>query len=348
MSPKVTVLMPVYNASLFLEEAIESILNQSFREFEFLIIDDGSTDDSIALIEKFTDERIRLIRNEKNLGISLTLNRGIELATCELIARMDSDDISKPDRLEKQYNYMAAHPECGLLSSWARVITPDKELVILEKHPHYFYYYNLNFECWIYHPTVMYRRQAVVKAGMYSKPYSEDYDLFWKMARETVIYTLEESLVDYRLSPNSLNTVTRKDEYALANRENVLRNIRYYMGEDFDLPEPYLECLRHNFSPILALNSIDSLLECLDLLDKITEAIRAYPNINRNVSGINTAAYFKKDFIVEELFLQLPGLKKFSFVFRARKSEVLFRKVEKSLRWRLNSVKQRLQSTNKR
>jgi glycosyltransferase involved in cell wall biosynthesis len=347
MNPLVTVLMPVYNASLYLEEAVNSILSQTFQNFEFLIIDDGSTDDSVSILKKYNDPRIRLILSEKNSGISATLNKGIELASCELIARMDADDISYPTRLKKQYEYMEAHPECGLLSSWARVITHDKQFVHVEKFPSRFYYYNLNFECWIYHPTVMFRKQVVIKAGMYSKPYSEDYDLFWKIARDFPIANIEEILVDYRQSITSLNTVTKKLEYDIANRENVIRNLQFYMGQDFSIPDDYLECLRHNFIPILKHQTLEPFLDCLRILDEITNAIHEHPNVNLNQKDVSWAAYHKKDFIAEQLFLQLPRLLKFKFLVKVKKPELLFRKIEKSLRWRFNSVKQHLQSLNK-
>ena len=107
VTPRVTVLMPVHNAGQFLNEAIDSILNQSFKHFEFLIIDDGSTDNSAAIIESYRDPRIRLLRNDRNMGITPTLNKGISLASCELIARMDADDISHPSRLQKQYGFCA-------------------------------------------------------------------------------------------------------------------------------------------------------------------------------------------------------------------------------------------------
>src|SRR5688572_29034662 len=121
--PRITVLMPVYNAASFLREAIESILQQTFRDFEFLIIDDGSTDESIAIVQAYKDPRIRFLQNDANVGIAATLNRGIEMASCELIARMDADDISYPTRLQKQYDYMTLNPMCALLSTACRVVT---------------------------------------------------------------------------------------------------------------------------------------------------------------------------------------------------------------------------------
>src|SRR5688572_20082581 len=153
--PLVTVLMPVYNAEKYLREAMDSILKQTLTDFEFLIIDDGSKDNSVDIINAYTDPRIRLVKNEHNLGISKTLNRGIEMASAELIARMDADDISYPARLQNQYDYFQKNPECALLSTWARMVTEDNEHIRTEKYRSRLHYYNLTFECWMYHPTVM-------------------------------------------------------------------------------------------------------------------------------------------------------------------------------------------------
>jgi glycosyltransferase involved in cell wall biosynthesis len=345
--PRVTVLMPVFNASPYLREAMDSVLNQTLTDLEFLIIDDGSTDGSIEIIRTYTDPRIRLLFNERNLGISATLNRGIKESASELIARMDADDISYQERLEKQVRYMEANADCGLLSSWARVVTSALEPVRVEKYHHEFYYYNLNFECWIYHPTVIFRKHAAEKVGMYSKPFSEDYDLFWKLAREFRISNIDEVLLDYRLSPTSLNTVTKKVEYDIANRENVIRNLRHYMGSDYFIPEDWLECLRHNFSQIVLHKRNKPILACLRELDRITAAISATPNINLKKADIRHAARHKKDFIIEQIFHELPGFRKFTFAFQAGKPSVLFWKIHKSLRWRFNFAKERLLSPNK-
>ncbi|HUQ96893.1 MAG TPA: glycosyltransferase, partial [Chitinophagaceae bacterium] len=175
MKPRVTVLMPVYNADAFLREAMDSILQQTLTDFEFLVIDDGSSDNSLAIIKSYNDARIRFVQNEKNIGISATLNRGIELASCELIARMDADDIAYPQRLQKQYDFFSAHLDCALLATWAREVSESGEAIRTEKWRRPFYYYNLTFECWIYHPTVMFKRSAVRDVGAYSTPYSEDY-----------------------------------------------------------------------------------------------------------------------------------------------------------------------------
>ena len=100
--PQIIVLMPVYNGGRYLRESIASILAQSFKDFELLIIDDGSTDDSVSIVKSFSDPRIRLVLNEHNIGVARTLNKGLELARGEFIARMDADDISLPHRFEKR------------------------------------------------------------------------------------------------------------------------------------------------------------------------------------------------------------------------------------------------------
>lgn len=306
MNPKITVLMPVFNAEQFLGVAMDSILGQTFRDFEFLIIDDGSTDQSVPIIQQYHDSRIRLIRNEGNLGISPTLNKGIELAHTDLIARMDADDISYPDRLQKQYDYMMAHPNCALLSTWARVITHDNHVVKIERYRSDYYYYNLTFECWMYHPTVMFRRQPVREVGMYSMPFSEDYDLFWKLSTRFAIDNMEEVLVDYRLSLTSLNTVLKKEEYDIANEANVLRNIRYYMGRDFLIDKACLECLRHNLAPLLERRNVNDIVRCLQLLKDISQRILAKECPNRDPKSIRAAADVKRHFLLTKFGRELP------------------------------------------
>src|ERR1017187_7276972 len=117
-SPYITVLMPVYNAAPFLREAIDSILNQTFKNFELLIINDGSTDNCEEIILTYKDPRIRYIKNETNIKLISTLNKGIKLSKGKYIVRMDADDISFPDRIEKQVNYMETNPAIALCGTW--------------------------------------------------------------------------------------------------------------------------------------------------------------------------------------------------------------------------------------
>lgn len=318
MQPLVTVLMPVYNAEVFLRKAIESILQQTFTAFEFLILDDGSTDNSVSIIKSYNDPRIRLVQNEKNLGISATLNRGIRLASCELIARMDADDISYPERLQQQYDYFQTAPDCALISAWAREITEEGEPIRTEKWRRPFFYYSLIFECWIYHPTVMYRRSAVMDVGAYSTPYSEDYDLWWQLSRKYKIDNLSEVLLDYRLTNESLYRATKKTEYEVAQYNQIVRNLAFYTGETFSISHAEVECYRHNFTPILKEKRIAALITCLKKLDFINQCILKKENVNRDAAAIKEAAFEKKKYIIGMLTFYLPKHKKFLFLARLR------------------------------
>lgn len=339
VAARVTVLMPVYNAGPYLRDAIKSILAQSFAPFEFLIIDDGSTDSSAEIIESFRDPRIRFVRNPSNMGVKETLNKGISLASCELIARMDADDISNPHRLQKQFGYMKRNPQCALLSTWARVISEDNKFIRIDRHPSNFYYYNLTFECWMYHSTIMFRKSAVEHVGMYASPNSEGYDLFWRMSTRFRIANLPEALVDCRSTSTGLNTVSRGAEYEAANEQSVLRNIRYYLGAGFQISHTSLECLRHNFKPLFGKYDTDIVMEALAVLDAITQKIIEKDNINRDVMSIRRARRFKRNFMLDEIGKALPAMESVELLVRTRAWLTLAAILKNFVQWH---IKQRL------
>ena len=238
----ITVLMPVYNGEAYLKEAIDSILNQTYKNFEFLIIDDGSSDRSIEIINAYKDARIKLVKNETNKGITQTLNIGIELAKYELIARMDADDVSLPLRLQKQYDYFLENPKIALLATWANEFYEDHKEIVYQLNPDY-YYYNLVCECWIYHSSVMFRKSAVIEVGKYQYPYCEDYDLWWRLTRKYDLAILPEALLNYRYTNSSISRVSKKVEYELAHREQLVRNVRYYTGKNVELNDDEIDFL---------------------------------------------------------------------------------------------------------
>ena len=125
--PQVSVIMPVYNGGRYLREAVDSILNQTFREFEFIIIDDGSTDDTWSVLTDYAahDSQVRLIQNEANIGLTRSLNKGLAVSRAALIARQDADDISMPERLARQIAFLEMHPEVGLLGTQGDFIDAD-------------------------------------------------------------------------------------------------------------------------------------------------------------------------------------------------------------------------------
>lgn len=186
MTPKVTVLLPVYNAQRYLREAIESILGQTFTDFEFLIIDDGSTDDSKKIIEKYqkSDGRIRLV-SRPNKGFVATLNEGLQEAKADKIVRMDADDISLPERLQKQYDYLQANPDCAVVGCQVRIMDENGAAEGIDPRPlsdrnvKLF----LGYGCALSGPTVAFRKDAISKIGGFQESGypAEDYDCWVRL-----------------------------------------------------------------------------------------------------------------------------------------------------------------------
>ncbi|MEJ2365702.1 MAG: glycosyltransferase [Deltaproteobacteria bacterium] len=204
MSPILTVLMPVYNAESYLAEAIESLLNQSWTDFEFLIINDGSTDRSREIIQSFADARIRLVDNPTNIGVTKSLNLGLGLAQGEIIARQDADDKSYPERLSRQVEFLHAHPNLVLLGCSARAIDANGKpmnLVLRSPVGPLAIKWTLMFNTAFIHTTVMFRRSTIwEKMGGYNEsfPRTQDFELWSRIAREYEVDNLPDVLVDRR------------------------------------------------------------------------------------------------------------------------------------------------------
>jgi glycosyltransferase involved in cell wall biosynthesis len=187
-TPTVSVLMSVYNGADYLQEAIDSILNQTFRDFEFLIINDGSTDRSRNIICSYKDPRIRLVDNEKNIGLIDSLNKGLSLAQGKFIARQDADDISLPNRLEDQINVFKERPDCILVSSNMSAINSDGSFrqFINRDCDSSLVPWHLTFNNRIAgHSQVTFKRETALDVGGYSRDriYAEDYDLWVRLAK---------------------------------------------------------------------------------------------------------------------------------------------------------------------
>lgn len=278
--PAITVLMPVYNGERYLTLAIESILHQTFSDFELLIVNDASTDATMRILSTIDDPRIRIVSNEKNCGLTASLNIGLQNARADLIARMDADDISHPERLSVQYEYMTANHDCALLSAAAVVVDNAGIRKRIDRYNPAHFYYNLNFICWIYHSSVIYRRSVVENLGMYTSEFSEDFDLWWRISRENRFHHLNEVLIDYRETGDSLSHMTRKEEYDLAQRNQVVRNIHFYTQQEMSLTIAEVEAFRFNFKPLLLEGKVPDVKLFFEKLAYITECIVKMPNIN--------------------------------------------------------------------
>jgi glycosyltransferase involved in cell wall biosynthesis len=205
MTPRVTVLMSVYNGERYLREAINSILNQTFDDFEFIIVDDGSTDNSPQIISAYDDERIRLIRNERNMGLTASLNKGLDLARGEYVARMDCDDVSLPERLAKQVAFMDANSGVGASSTDALDI--DAEGNVLRRRTTLTGAGLENF----YWRTPLIHPSAIIRFSQFKDlryderiRYAQDYDLWLRIKERSNLANLAECLLLYRVHDESI------------------------------------------------------------------------------------------------------------------------------------------------
>jgi glycosyltransferase involved in cell wall biosynthesis len=214
-TPKVSVLMSVQDGERYLRAAIESILDQGFADFEFLILDDASSDASRAMIASYDDPRIRLIENERNLGLTRSLNRGIRLSQGAYIARMDADDLSLPDRLQKQVDFLDADPRCAVVASFSKRIDRSAAEVGVLKSPieEEEIRRSLRRGNCLTHGSVMMRRQSLESVGLYDETmtHSQDYDLWLRLSEEHRICCIPEFLYAWRDHGDSI-TSTRLEE----------------------------------------------------------------------------------------------------------------------------------------
>ncbi len=212
--PAITVLMPAYNAGAYVGEAIESVLAQSFPDFEFLIIDDGSTDDTLKIIRGFQDERIRVV-SRPNKGLIVSLNEGLQLAEASLIARHDADDVCLPKRLERQYSYLKNNPHVLLVGSDAAYIDKSGNYVCPLAapigHSHEEMWRRRFEKCPFIHPSVMFQKQAVLALGGYPNHalLFEDWLLWLRLMQVGPVYNLPETLLHVRLNPESVTADER-------------------------------------------------------------------------------------------------------------------------------------------
>ena len=200
--PLVTVFMAVYNGEKYIKEAIESILGQTFADFELLIVNDGSTDGSMAVIADIKDSRIRVLHNERNMGIFLTRNKGIAEARGKYFATLDCDDVALVDRLEKQVDFMRRYPDCAVCGSMAFMIDGASQVTGrfeppagMEELPSYLFFAN----CFINSTTLI--RADVLKSLRYRNGFepAEDYDLFCRLAESHPVANIGYPLVRYRV-----------------------------------------------------------------------------------------------------------------------------------------------------
>ena len=210
MNPLVSVVLPVFNCPSYVGEAIQSILDQTFLDFELIIIDDGSRDETPEVVRKYTDPRIRFFA-QTNQGLAATLNRGIGLAQGRYVARQDQDDISAPERFRKQVAFLEAHPNCALIGTWAEIWKERASTGREHHHPsdNSTLKFELLFNNPFVHSSVMIRKSALDRLGPYctdqARQPPEDYELWSRIARHYEVANIPEVLHMYREIEGSMS-----------------------------------------------------------------------------------------------------------------------------------------------
>ena len=235
-TPLVSVLMPAYNAERYIDEAVQSILNQSFKDFELIILNDGSTDKTWSIVQKYAskDSRIVAVSNTKNMKLSRTLNRGINMAKGKYIARMDADDISLSNRLRDQYHFMETHPQVGISGGSMNIIDTsnkvigkrDYHLSDVDIREHIFKYSPFS------HPLIIIRKSVLDKVGYYNPDFNpaEDYELYFRIGTISQFANLPIVLLRYRVVPKSMTTGATKymELLTIKIRKLYAQNLKYH------------------------------------------------------------------------------------------------------------------------
>ena len=232
--PAISIILPVYNAEAYVREAVESILAQTFTDFELIIINDGSTDGSEAILRELAARDTRIVLVERpNGGLVLALNDGLEMARADLIARMDADDVAMPERFAFQHARMVEEPELAVLGSFIRVMNKAGNVIRLREYPltpkaaarH------VEKDCPVIHPAVMMRRDAVLEAGGYRKAFlhAEDYELWLRMIDlGYAIANLSQPLLNYRVHDANVSAVhweANRRSFTLARLAHLVRKV---------------------------------------------------------------------------------------------------------------------------
>ena len=233
----ISVILPVYNAGKFLSASIESILNQTHRNFELIILNDGSTDESEQIVKSFNDPRIRYFEHP-NMGLANTLNKGIALSAGEFIARQDNDDISYPDRLKLQLDFLKNNPQFAIVGSHARIVN-ENGIDTGRKHTHPLKSCHLKFDLVFdnpfVHSSVMFRKQLIQDTGNYisDSNFFEDHNLWSRVSRNFKVANIPEILLDYRevSTGMSKSAKTYSDKVIF----QTIENLNYYLPNDSEV-----------------------------------------------------------------------------------------------------------------
>jgi glycosyltransferase involved in cell wall biosynthesis len=276
-TPICSVVMAVYNGEETLNEAIDSILNQTFKEFEFIIVNDASNDETESIIKSYNDPRIKYIKNDENKFLGPSLNEGIKIAKGKYIVRMDADDISYPYRIERQFKFMEENPEVGIAGSWGDVFGLISGELIYETD-------DLNiklkllYQFHIIHPSIIIRSDLVFKNKLFYHPslqHSEDYDLFVRAFKLTKFANINQKLIKYRATDTS--QTRESDEFRNRFYNQTKIDLFEMLGMEASVEEILLfrSIAHHSYKQDKKF--IDDSRKLLETMLKSNEKTRLYP-----------------------------------------------------------------------
>ncbi|MFZ5553777.1 MAG: glycosyltransferase family 2 protein [Bacteroidota bacterium] len=327
-SPEISILMPVYNGEKYLRDAIDSVLKQSYRDFELLIIDDGSSDRSPEVIKSYNDSRIIVIRNEKNQGLISVLNKGIKLAKGKYIARMDADDICSKHRLARQVEFMNRHKNAVACGSFYFMLLGKKkaltDLPVSDEEIRCF----LLFNSPLAHPSAIIRKETLdIYDIQYSPafPHAEDFDFWSKLSEYGTLHNIPEPLLTYRVHPDQItNTGTLQVDKISSVTQIRKRNLSSF-GIDFNEEEIMVHNLLSDGGKP---DTREKLENCSKWLQKLLAHNEQNRRLNRNWLGKVVLERWMR------LCIQFYGMKRGSVYFY--KSELYNKiKLPVKLKWQL-------------
>lgn len=291
---KVSVLMTVFNGEKYLKEAIDSVLTQRFKEFEFVIVNDGSKDNSKKIIREYSDPRIIVIENEVNRGLIASLNIGLTKCRGKYTARLDQDDIAFPDRFSTQYDFMEKNQDIDVVGSWTECISPDGKSLRISKNPEkpYVIKYEFMFNNVMFHSSIFFRTEKIKINGGYSSQFvhSEDYEMYSRPEKELKCSNIQRPLFKLRIHNESITGSNNTQPTVHQNALSVsFRNISRYINisrEEFDYVKDYLIIKKPRKKP-----SLFKAIKALVLLKKATRAF-----ISENKISLEDIELINKDY----------------------------------------------------
>lgn len=277
--PELSIIMPLYNTERYVGQAVQSLLSQSYTDFELIIVNDASTDNSLEIVRSFDDSRIRILSNEQNRGIVFSRNKGLQEARGEFVAPFDSDDIAVKDKFEKQIGYLKKHKEVGMIGSWARMIDEEGKLLKnrwkLTATPEQIPAVML-FRNYFVQSSVVMRLETVPEGG-YSAGFDvvEDYKMWTEVLSKSKAWNFPEYLVLYRVHRNG---ATKRNPEELFIKESQLLEHIY---------KPFRIKIDDHIAKLILLIRSNATIRNKETLDEIENFLHLLNDQNRKLSIIN-------------------------------------------------------------